>query len=79
MAIEITSEDIFTPEQLKSHFKIYAGPGAGKTHFLVENVKNIVAHNPAMRIVGLEKSYVLHIQTLRLTKLKGDLINLQTA
>lgn len=46
MAIEITSEDIFTPEQLKSHFKIYAGPGAGKTHFLVENVKNIVAHNP---------------------------------
>lgn len=46
MAIEITSEDIFTPERLKSHFKIYAGPGAGKTHFLVENVKNIVTKNP---------------------------------
>ena len=48
MAIEITSEDIFTPEQLKNHFKIYAGPGAGKTHFLVENVKNIVTQNPVI-------------------------------
>lgn len=48
MAIEITSEDIFTQEQLKSHFKIYAGPGAGKTHFLVENVKNIVTQNPVV-------------------------------
>ena len=48
MAIEITSEYIFTPEQLKNHFKIYAGPGAGKTHFLVENVKNIVTQNPVI-------------------------------
>lgn len=48
MAIEITSEDIFTLEQLKCHFKIYAGPGAGKTHFLVENVKKIVAQNPVI-------------------------------
>ena len=48
MAIEITSEDIFIPEKLKSHFKIYAGPGAGKTHFLVENVKNIVTQNSAI-------------------------------
>lgn len=46
MAIEITSGDIFGPEQLTKHSKIYAGPGAGKTHFLVENVKNIVATNP---------------------------------
>lgn len=46
MAIEITSSDIFTPKQLTKHSKIYAGPGAGKTHFLVENVKNIVSINP---------------------------------
>ena len=43
MAIEMTSGDIFTPEQLSYHAKVYAGPGAGKTHFLVENVKNISA------------------------------------
>lgn len=46
MAIEITSSDIFTPEQLTQHIKIYAGPGAGKTHFLVENIKNIITTNP---------------------------------
>ena len=42
----MTSGDIFTPEQLSYHAKVYAGPGAGKTHFLVENVKNIIANNP---------------------------------
>ena len=36
MAIKITSSDIFNAEQLAYHSKIYAGPGAGKTHFLVE-------------------------------------------
>ncbi len=46
MAIEITSGDIFTSEQLTEHAKIYAGPGAGKTHFLVESVKNIITKNP---------------------------------
>lgn len=46
MAIEVTSSDIFTSEQLQYHAKVYAGPGAGKTHFLVENVKNIITSNP---------------------------------
>ena len=45
MVIEMTSGDIFTPEQLEKHAKVYAGPGAGKTHFLVENVKNIITTN----------------------------------
>ena len=46
MAIKITSDDIFSTEQLAYHSKIYAGPGAGKTHFLVENVKRIVTTSP---------------------------------
>lgn len=46
MAIEITSGDILSPEQLNTHLRIFAGPGAGKTHFLVENAKNIVATHP---------------------------------
>ena len=45
MAIEMTSGDIFTPEQLEKHVKVYAGPGAGKTHFLVENIENIIITN----------------------------------
>ena len=40
MVNAITSGDILSAEQLKRHSKVYAGPGAGKTYFLVENVKN---------------------------------------
>ncbi len=46
MSIGISSSDLLSIEQLESHIKIYAGPGAGKTHFLVENVKNIVTTYP---------------------------------
>lgn len=42
MAIEIKSGDLLSFEQLKHHVKIYAGPGAGKTYFIVENIKNII-------------------------------------
>ncbi len=45
MAFEITSGAILSPEQLTKHIKVNAGPGAGKTHFLVQNVKNIVETN----------------------------------
>lgn len=45
MVNAITSEDILSAEQLKRHSKVYAGPGAGKTYFLVENVKNIITTN----------------------------------
>lgn len=46
MAEKLTSGDILSAEQLEKSFKIYAGPGAGKTHFLVENVKSIVSTDP---------------------------------
>lgn len=46
MSIGINSSDLLTREQLNNHIKVYAGPGAGKTHFLVENVKNIVTTHP---------------------------------
>jgi len=48
MAHEIASDYLLTPEQLSHNIKVYAGPGAGKTHFLVENVKNIVTTNELM-------------------------------
>jgi len=44
----ISSGDILSEEQLKNHMKIFAGPGAGKTHFLVENVKNIAMTYPSV-------------------------------
>lgn len=45
MATEVTSDYIFNLEELNNHAKVYAGPGAGKTHFLVENIKNIIESN----------------------------------
>ena len=48
MVNAITSGDILSVEQLKRHSKVYAGPGAGKTYFLVENVKNIVTTNESV-------------------------------
>ena len=48
MVDPITSGDILSPEQLKHHSKVYAGPGSGKTYFLVENVKNIITTNESV-------------------------------
>lgn len=45
MVKSIASGDLLSENELSNHIKIYAGPGAGKTHFLVENVKNIVSTN----------------------------------
>lgn len=42
MVNAITSGELLRPDQYNHHFKVFAGPGAGKTHFLVENVKNII-------------------------------------
>lgn len=33
---------LLTTEERAIHFKVYAGPGAGKTHFLANNIKNII-------------------------------------
>jgi superfamily I DNA/RNA helicase len=55
MACEITSGDILTSEQLKTHIRVFAGPGAGKTHFLVENIKNIVTEQKSVSQSRLRK------------------------
>ena len=39
MAYEISSGDILNLESINSNKKIYAGPGAGKTYFIVNNIK----------------------------------------
>lgn len=46
--ITITSSDLIPIEQ---HFKVIAGPGAGKTHWLVNHIKNVVKNS-----VRLEKT-----------------------
>lgn len=46
MAINLTSDVLLSKQQLDNHFAVYAGPGSGKTHFLVNNIKNIVTSHP---------------------------------
>jgi DNA helicase II / ATP-dependent DNA helicase PcrA len=41
--ISITSDTLFT--DIEHHFRISAGPGAGKTHWLVEHIKNVLLHS----------------------------------
>lgn len=44
--VEIKSNYILSSDETKNNIRVFAGPGAGKTHFLVENIKNIIATNP---------------------------------
>jgi DNA helicase-2/ATP-dependent DNA helicase PcrA len=39
MATSITSDDLISVEQ---HFRVSAGPGAGKTHWLINHIKNVL-------------------------------------
>lgn len=41
--IEITSETKLT--DIEQHFRVSAGPGAGKTHWLCEHIKNVLHHS----------------------------------
>ena len=40
--VEIKSDRILSSDEIKNNIRVFAGPGAGKTHFLVENIKNII-------------------------------------
>lgn len=40
--VEIKSDHILSSDEIKNNIRVFAGPGAGKTHFLVENIKNII-------------------------------------
>lgn len=42
---EIKSNYILSSDEIKNNIRVFAGPGAGKTHFLVENIKNIITTN----------------------------------
>ena len=55
MAKIITSSYILQEDELKNCFKVYAGPGAGKTYFLVQNVKNLVQTNHLISNSNLRK------------------------
>lgn len=48
MPITIKSEDILS--DIEQHFKVLAGPGAGKTTFLVGHIKNILHNSKRLKV-----------------------------
>lgn len=49
MAITISSEDRIPVD---CHFKVTAGPGAGKTHWLINHIKNVLVHSDRLGKCG---------------------------
>lgn len=41
----IRSDDDIKIYENEKHFKVYAGPGAGKTHLIIENIKKIIQNS----------------------------------
>lgn len=54
MATTITSDTDLMIYKDDKHFRVFAGPGAGKTHLLVENIKSIVEHSKQIKL-GIKK------------------------
>lgn len=48
MAIIITSEQAIPTDE---SFKVCAGPGAGKTHWLINHIKNVISNNHKLDVV----------------------------
>ena len=59
MACEIKSGDILDLESINSNKKIYAGPGAGKTYFLINNIKEMFKRDT--KIYGSKNKKILCI------------------
>lgn len=49
MATTITSD---TKIQIDKHFKVMAGPGAGKTYWLINHIKNVLGHSAKLGKCG---------------------------
>lgn len=45
MAEIINSNQDLKIYENEKHFKVFAGPGAGKTHLIIENIKNIIQNS----------------------------------
>lgn len=54
MATTIASDQDLAIYKDRNHFRIFAGPGAGKTHLLIENIKSIVEHSKQIKS-GIKK------------------------
>lgn len=54
MATKIASDQDLMIYKDENHYRVFAGPGAGKTHLLIENIKLIVEHSKQIKS-GIKK------------------------
>lgn len=50
MVVPIKSSDDLKIYEDNCHYKVFAGPGAGKTYLIVENIKKIIEKSPQLKI-----------------------------
>jgi DNA helicase II / ATP-dependent DNA helicase PcrA len=74
----IRSESILPPSALLTHGRIFAGPGAGKTHFLVENVKSIIK-NQLSKTNAVQKVLCITYTNAAVDEIANRLDNFSTA
>lgn len=70
-ALSITSDERL--EDIESHFKVIAGPGAGKTHWLVEHIKNVLFNST--KISNVSKISCITYTTVGAEEVKKRLKN----
>jgi len=73
--VEIKSSDILCAEQLNKNIRVFAGPGAGKTHFLVENIKNAISTNAIITGSNNRRILCITYTNRAVDELKKDLNN----
>lgn len=73
MAEFIDSSKLINIYEDKFNFKVYAGPGAGKTYFLVENIKDIVEHSKKLRENDIRKILCITYTNAAVDEIKSRL------
>jgi DNA helicase II / ATP-dependent DNA helicase PcrA len=79
-AQEITSETSLT--EFDFHFRVFAGPGAGKTHWLINHIKNVLKNSkrlsPSMSIACISYTNVAVNEIIERLGSSGDRVEVST-
>lgn len=73
MAEFIESSQLINIHEDEFNFKVYAGPGAGKTYFLVENIKDIIEHSKKLKESKIRKILCITYTNAAVDEIKSRL------
>jgi DNA helicase-2/ATP-dependent DNA helicase PcrA len=69
-------------DDIEDHFRVFAGPGAGKSYWLVQHIKNVIQHSnrlsPASRIACISYTNVAANEILRKLGSSADRVEVST-